>query len=250
MVSQRKKFLASYRSASVNLGVVVVLFSISPYIMGQAAQIQNQDDNSQMLTDATKGLASDDETERKTARVKLLGMGQAAIPMLLNLLQSLTPTIEVCPPGSNLPCQTGFRSVSNPKTRIRAEVISLLGQLHAVAAVPLLIKILGLYDIEGAGIRYWGPERDALIEIGSLAVPELLESLRMAEEKRQTIRLDDGSVATFLEIEIRILDVLGRIGDKRALEFFVKLKESNPNPYFQSSLKEAEERIKEKARQR
>jgi HEAT repeat protein len=228
--------------------LLVLLFPISLPFIAQTARIQNQDDNSHILTDAIKGFASDDEAERRTARATLLGMGQAAIPPLLSLLQSLMPTIEVCPPDSNLPCRTGFISVSTPKTRLRSEVIALLGQLRAVTAVPFLIKLLGLYDSEGAGIRYWGPERDALIEIGSLAIPELLESLRQAEEKRQTIRMDDRSVAPYLEIEIRILDVLGRISDDRALDLLIKLKESNPNPYFQSSLKEAEDRIKEKAR--
>jgi hypothetical protein len=226
------------------------MFPISFPCMAQMAQSQIHDNESQLLTDAIKGLASNNETERQTARTTLLSKGQAVIPPLLDLLHSLTPTMEFCPPGSSFPCYTGRRLVNNPKTQMRAEVIALLGQLRAVAAVPFLIKLLGVYDTEGAGIRYWGPERDALIEIGSAAVPQLLDNLRLAEEKRQSIRMSDGSVASYLEIEIRILDILGRIGDEGALEFLGKIKESNTNPYFQSSLKEAEERIREKARQR
>ena len=126
----------------------------------------------------------------------------------------------------------------------------MLGQLRAVEAVPTLIKILGLWDTRGLGKRHWGPEKVALIEIGAPAVPELLNTLRQAEEKRQTFRLDDGSVASYLEIQLRIVDILGRIGDERVLDLIEELKKSNDAPRFQSYLKEAEEMIKEKALQK
>jgi HEAT repeat protein len=237
---------------AINLGLIAPLILVSLPVIARSARDQKQGgtNNSQVLKDAIKGLASNDESERKAARVALLGLGQAAIPPLIDLLRLVTPNVKVCPPGSNLPCQTEFTIISNSETRMRSEVISLLGDLHAVAAVPLLIKIMGLWRSEGAGLRYWGPERDALIEIGSSAVPELLSSLRLAEERRQSTRLVNGSLAPYLEIEERIIDVLGRIGDEQALALFEELKASNPNPIFQADLKEAEERIKQKAQQK
>lgn len=245
--------MTSCRSVVVSIGLMAVLISMSLPVVVLSAQVQEPDKgkNSQLLSDAIKSLASDDQSERTVAMETLLRAGQRSIPPLLKLLQSLTPYVEVCPPGSNLPCRIGsrYRSDTNHKIRMQSDVISLLGQLHAVDAVPLLIRILGQFESEGAGFRYWGPEMIALIDIGSSAVPELLDSLILAEERRR-IPLDNGRLAPYLEIQARIIDVLGHIGDERALKLFEELKKSNTNPVFLSYLTEAEEKIKRKTQQK
>lgn len=233
------------------IGLIALLISTSLPVIVWTAQVQEQvDDNRQVLATAIKGLASDDELERTAARESLLRSGEQAIPPLLKALRSLIPNVEGCPAGSNLPCRTGFITNSSPKTRARSEIISLLAQLKAVTAVPLLIKMLSLWDSESIGVRYSGPEMLALIEIGSAAVPELLNTLRLAEERRSSVPLVDGSLAPYLEIEVRIIEVLGRIGDERALELFEELKKSNTSAAVQTRIKEAEERIKQKAHQK
>lgn len=242
--------MTSFGSVVVSIGLMAVLFPMSPPVVVRSAQAQEQHDgkNDKALTDAIKDLASDDQSQRGAAMETLLRAGQRAIPPLLELLKSLTPNVEVCPPGSNLPCRIGsrYRSDTDKQTRMQSDAISLLGQLHAVDAVPLLIRILGQFESEGAGFRYWGPEMIGLIDIGSSAVPELLDSLRLAEERRQSIPLDNGSLAPYLEIQARITDVLGRIGDERALKLFEELKKSNTSPFFLSCLADAEERIRQK----
>jgi HEAT repeat protein len=214
-----------------------------------SAHVQEHHDGkkSKSPTDAIKDLGSDDQSLRAVAYETLLRSGPARIAPLVELLKQLTPKIEVCPATSNLPCRIGSRLRSdNKRTRMQSDAIGLLGQLHAVEAVPLLIRILGQFESEGAGFRYWGPEMIALIEIGSSAVPELLDSLRLAEEMRQNVPLDNGSLAPYLEIQVRIIEVLGHIDDERPLMLFEELRKSNPNHAFLSYLSEAEERIRQK----
>ena len=244
--------MTSFRYVAVSIGMMAVLFPMSLPVV-RSAQVQEHHDrkNGEALTEAINGLASDGHSARAVAMETLLRAGQRAIPSLLKLLKSLTPNVKVCPPDSNLPCRIGsrLRSDTDKKTRMQSDAISLLGQLHSVDAVPILIRILGQFESEGAGLRYWGPEMIALIDIGSLAVPELLDSLRLAEERRQSIPLDNGSLAPYLEIQVRIIDVLGDIGDERALKLFEELK-SNTDLGFLSYLTKAEKRIGQKVRQR
>lgn len=123
----------------------------------------------------------------------------------------------------------------------------MLGHLHAVDAVPLLIKTLGLRESVGVGFRYSGPEKSALVEIGAGAVPQLIDSLRLAGDCRHGINWTSGIEPAYLEIEQRIVDVLGDIGDRRALPVLEELKKS-AKPIFVADLDEAIEKIREKSR--
>ena len=197
------------------------------------------------LKQALNRLASDNGTEREAAQATLLGFGQKSIPPLLDLLTSLTPQVKVCPPNSNLPCEmVTFLIESDSRRRLRTDVIFLIGHLHAVEAVPLLVKTLGLQDSEGAGLRYWGPEKSALIEIGALAVPELMDNLMLAENYRRSIMKGDHQGSAYSELEVRIIEILGDIGDQRSLLFLEEMKKNTTNQILDEYLKEAIETIK------
>src|SRR5262249_11490294 len=71
-------------------------------------------------------------------------------------------------------------------------------------------------------------------------------SLQLAEERRQSIRMDNGNLVPYLEIQARLVDILGRIGDDRALDVFEALRTSNSSLHFLSYLADAEERIRHK----
>jgi hypothetical protein len=231
----------------VRFGLIAILIS-APVASG-FTRLQKEEgrDHAKELTYALSALSSGTDLERTAARETLLGLGQSAIPPLLDLLKSLTPNVEVCPPGSNLPCRTGILVESNSRRTTRADVVSLLGQLHAVKAIPLLIKIMGLESSIGTGFRYSGPEKKALIEIGGPAVPELLDSLRLATERRRSFAPVEGVEHPYLEIEVRIVDVLGDIGDPKALLLLRELKES-AQPFLSGHLGEAIEKIMRKTR--
>ena len=221
---------------------VAVLSLHTPTVIGQTRSQQTNKDR--ILAAAMKGLSSSDELERSDAIVTLLNLGETAIPSLIDLVRELArwypPGTRVypCPEESLAACEEFHRS----QRRLRSDVIMLLGHLHAVEAVPLLIEIMELGESSALG-TYHGPEVGALIEIGKDAVPQLLEALRQAEERRQT---NVDSVPAANDSEEKIAMLLGNIGDARALPVLEELSLTLTRPIPKSIVETAIKEIKER----
>ena len=228
------------------IAVVAIALSLSvPTVPGQTRGQHTAKDR--ILAAAIKGLSSRDELERSDAIVTLFNLGKTAIPPLIDLVRDWAnkyPPNRIhapCPEGDYSECEEFYRIVE----RRRTDAIKLLGQLHAVEAVPLLIAIMGLEGSRPFG-WYYGPEQDALVEIGKEAVPQLLDEMRRAEESRQTSvdSLQANAVAD--KIEERIAMVLGNIGDPGALplleELSGKLTSLAPRSFVETAIREIKER--------
>ncbi len=94
------------RLTLVRFGLFAILISAPTASGFTRLQKEEGRDHAKELTYALSALSSGTDLERSAARETLLGLGQSAMPPLLDLLKSLTPNVEVCPPGSNLPCRT------------------------------------------------------------------------------------------------------------------------------------------------
>ena len=235
--------LGSWITIRFGLTLVLIVWTMPSADAFREREKQENGDNVKILRRALSGISSENDSERAATKATLLRSGQEAIPPLLELLKALTPDIDVCPPGSNLPCTTLIFAETATHRRTRTDVILLLAEIRAVDAIPLLIKTMGLEDSIGFGFRYSGPEKKALVKIGVLALPELLDSLRQAEERRRGITQNEGRGPSYLEIEVRIVDVLGDIGDDQELPALEQLKERTSNPIFVAAIKEAIDKI-------
>lgn len=149
---------------------------------------------------AIKKLWSEDAGIRDFGRAELLRIGPAAAEPLGSLLwdlvndcrprfaierenegrkaldESLAALRSKDPPFDHEAFEEVFRLAIN--ARLISDAISLLGELRAVEGIPILVRILERR--KGMGSEPAGLELDALIEIGSPAVPSLIKSIENA----------------------------------------------------------------------
>jgi HEAT repeat protein len=185
-------------------------------------------DSDPVLTSALKNLGSADEAVRYAAWDSVMTVGQPAIPSLMALLRAMPQPLPVC---SDAPADAVFDQTLNAlvfpcddaSIRQRSYVIGLLAKLRAAQAVPLLIKTMRLQMPEGL-FRYRCAELNALIEIGTTAVPELLKTLQEMQPEKAPANI-------FLVDEVRVIVALGEMGDPSSLEVLRQLSES-PNRFL------------------
>lgn len=222
-----------------------------------APRDQTSDDGDQMVGVLAR-LASKREGSRRAAIAKIVNLGSAAIPSLMNRLRELE-TLETDIPCTDevgkgdsrseqgipiMPCKELDRRL-NLLSRLRSDLIVLLGRLHAFEAVPLLIELTALQESEGIR-RYSGPELGALIEMGPPAVPKLIDAINEIEEDRSAPVRRFSATTTF-RIESRVAVVLGEIRDVSALPVLRELQRRNADEYLTPYLDEAIKKLTSKS---
>jgi HEAT repeat protein len=209
-------------------------------------------------------LWSSDHAHRRTAKRQLLKLGAAAIPPLLSLLQDINtyPRKARLPIGREVEARQALDHYQDypPEDlynleitgRLRDDAAALLGQLHAVEAVPILIAVLDR-QVEASFPRGLNTVMRSLAQIGPPAVPALIEEIENAASKAPSLVFRDqgdlsesGDRRRFDEknnqwdgrrevaiIRIRAALTLGEIGDARALPALEKLlhRTNEPLPF-------------------
>ena len=126
--------------------------------------------------------------------------------------------------------------------RLRQDVIDLLTQLRSEEALKAFIDYLYDYapGLESFGEPVCG-EMQALIEMRSLALPDIIEVLSTA--RHQAVRTRLNSTAEYyksIRFQRRLITVLGRIGDPKALPL---LEELASDEFLVTFVNEAERNI-------
>jgi HEAT repeat protein len=255
----------------------------TPSTLTQApAPVAGQDQAARELVDL---LWSSDQAQRRAAERQLLKLGAAAIPPLISLLQDIYtyPRKARFPIGREDEARQALGHYQDypPEDlydleitgRLRDDAAGLLGQFHAVEAVPILIAVLHR-QVEASFPRGLNRVMRSLAQIGAPAVPALIEEIENAVSKAPSLvfRDDDtpsesGGRRSFDEknnqwdgsrevaiIRIRAALILGEIGDERALPVLEGLlhQTSKPLPLEIESawVAHAIDRIREKSRSR
>ena len=203
-------------------------------IVGGQGQSPRDED---ALASAIKRLCSSSEKERQTAKDEIARFGRKAIPPLLSVLEVLSENLLGLSPksegreGSDSGFLLGLKEskcYTDPKLNweVNSDVCELLGQLQAVEAVPILLRIMD----ERETINHLGAvtfDMKALVSIGDPAVPQILEFFESADLRAESIKF--GGPQPSLEVQTRYKQghaatararaaiVLAEIGDIRAL---------------------------------
>jgi hypothetical protein len=79
----------------------------------------------------------------------------------------------------------GKRCLIDPKVNweVSADICDLLGRLHAIEAIPILLNIVENREVISR-VTTMTPEMQALVNIGSPAVPSVIEFFNSAESSR------------------------------------------------------------------
>jgi HEAT repeat protein len=198
------------------------------------AATQRKDRNQNWtLRQAIEMLSSRDEKTRSEAFYRILEFQEEAIQPLIAVLRYGGTTIECTNSDSESQSQTSagkeprlprcdseeVAEAAGQKHQALRWVMGLLGELHAVEAVPELVRQMFVenYDDLCCGREYRSPEIPVLVEIGPAAVPSLIEQL-MKVTTNPEIPEFSGFVID------QIIIVLGRIGDERALPILEELR--------------------------
>lgn len=226
---------------------------------------------------AMKKLWSPDESERVLGKEELFRLGPNAVPALLSLLEDIfaNPTRHHYPTGKEAEGRAALESFDRESLslkprltlqdltrfeitwRLKSDAFELLGRLRSVEAIPLLIRIMESRDRDNL-IEKIRPEMAALIELGSPAVPALLQSFVRAEETTSRITFgnpdtSEDSRRSYIEgetakIKNRTAIVLGEIGDAQALPLLTAfLKQEKKlgfdSPYVRRAIGEIKNRV-------
>jgi HEAT repeat protein len=238
--------------------------------------IQNDDD--QKAQDYVNQLWSADNSVRQSAKVNLLNLGHRAVLPLIKLLEDMTrnPTKPRYATSKEAEGEAAKRNIETIPVeqisdymmrlknleinwRLEQDACELLGKLKAEEAIPILIERMQTREEHSAAIRL-SDEMLALINIGTVAVPSLIEAIETAELKANsnyrpytTISLETEEVRT-REIkdktnrtQIRAIRTLGEIGDERALPILERLLEDKDNQSLKIFLEYAIGRISKKS---
>lgn len=256
----------------------VMLSCLLAYVLGHHVLSQESTENT-LASRAVRELWSADGPRRESAREELLRLGARAIPQLVALLDDIqshaVPRYETGKEKegaealklldkqpldqSNVKDYFLKRQSLDISYRLKKDCVELLGSLKAEQAVPLLIKEF----LPGISGTYGGEpttsEMQALVEIGTSAVPQLLEYLQSLEYYVPSVfsardasdtRRPERIKSTMQIVQARVAMVLGRIGDARALPALEELlRKAGDDGYAARYAGEALERIKQKSRQ-
>jgi HEAT repeat protein len=194
-------------------------------------RVQKQDQDIQAVA---AGLWSPDDAIRTKAKADLISMGAKATKYLINLLVDLAehragPHFAT---GKEVEGLEYWRNPSGPHRdaarfeitwRLIFDCMGVLAELKCGEAAPIIVEIMEERDHFDLA-ETMGPEHYALVKIGAPAVPTLIQAIENAEADAIAIYNDPKGwpgvgLAPDLAVRIRIraVNVLGEIGDKRAL---------------------------------
>jgi HEAT repeat protein len=245
--------------------MVLVCFLAFRTIQQQLSSAKHQDDARQIEIDAQRRqiasiiakLQSRDQSVVFRAQAELAEVGEGAITPLISILTDVTNQAakrpESVPSGSAPEPLERVDFDPDAKSRVENAVYETLGRLHATRAVPLLIAIIE-EDETNDMIQGMSPPMRALAQIGTVAVPQLIESIDRAkttalgsaelqgsnlteEERRRNLSWIEGG------IELRALLVLREIGDQRAIPVLERLQATSDNQFIVRQAREAIEKI-------
>ncbi|MEW6125660.1 MAG: hypothetical protein AB1757_01240 [Acidobacteriota bacterium] len=171
-------------------------------------------------------LSSENESERIIAKKKLIQLAEPAAKRLIAWLEGY-PIIEVD---------------KFVKPSVKNDVYEILGAIHSEEAIPILVKTMEREVPAGMEVGL-SPVMQALVEIGSPAVPHLITSIEAAE--KMIAASDSSKPLKELNriIQIRASLVLAEIGDKRALPVLQHLEQSVENDFMRNQIARAIEQI-------
>lgn len=136
--------------------------------------------------------------------------------------------------------------------RLREDTCELLGRLHAVEAVPVLIQAME-YEPSDSSWETMNAAMRALIEIGSPAVPEIIEAIETARSRAESTPYADGHPSEFFvktesaKNQARATMVLGEIKDLRALPVLEWLRNTSDSEWLIPYIERASVSIRERA---
>jgi len=230
--------------------ITLILIESLSY-QGVVAITIKREDSGRQIEIAIAKLWSSSESERESAKRTLLNKGKRSSKPLLVLLEDITDN-------------HGKKryAVGKEKTeeyeitwRLENDVVELLGKLHSVEAIPILIKLFwSRPEITSLGMY---PYMQALVSIGSSAVPKLIEVLNDAQsiavKAVERENLDNDKQQQWIDyktyrIQAKAILVLGEIGDRQAMPILSRLRSTTKNEdllfFIDQSLKQIEERNK------
>lgn len=231
-------------------------------------------------------LRSSDEEVRQAAKEKLLELGSQSVPYLVaaltGFLRQPGPLFAVGKEVEGMEADERLQSAYKTKDkqafdeaakqlsildiswRLRCDLIDLLVFLRAEEAVPILVKFIWSSNLRLGvatfGIVTFSWEEQALIRMGPVAVPKLIEVLEGAETIADSIGASDQSLnqikkkpiteQTARSIQIRAILLLEEIADARCLPVLRKLllesKDPKLIPYLRSAITTIEKNFVEK----
>ena len=224
------------RLHAVLLTIAVMAFALALPLFAGSSQVKNRALNSrgQDVRTVVSQLRSADPNVRKAAKEEVLRFGDAAIPALLEVLKLLVDNQNRLPALEQGPEELKKldREV-NAWTEVREDVCQLLVALRATEAIPLLIRNMEERRRDNV-FEKCRPDMETLVRFGESAVPGLIKSIEGAEATSARNQRPGGNrrEGTWISpdisavtIQIRAAEVLGDIGDIRALIILEKLGE-------------------------
>lgn len=239
---------------TVSVGFTIFLFAHSQETVINSREAVTEDD---AINKAIRGLWSARDLDRASAKDQILQLGRKSIPALIKLLEDVAnnpgPRFASGREEEGRHVWERVQSANFDKLdiheldalreveitwRLYRDALEPLGQLRAEAAVPLVVRLM---STDGPVLSKKNSEMQALVEIGSAAVPKLLEIIETSDE---ILASDDywlGADHEYAQgprkfrfvphfIKSRAAMVLGRIGDSSVL------------PALESALKRASDR--------
>ena len=250
---------------STKLFDVVLLFLLISFLIysglpssaiHQNAEKAYQDE----VADAMEGLWSPDQAERKEAKSNLIRLGDSATASLVSLLDDLMRDRR--PRFARIKSEKGETSNLGQTNleineRLESDICDVLSQTRSEQAFPTLIRLMWKPDGIGVG-QPINIAMQTLIEIGSPALPALLQAIDSAEELAMNDYKDGLTSGTekmrqaihdaIFKIQARSAIVLGRIGDARAIPKLQDIEESTNDGELRYFCRDAIKRIQEKKR--
>ncbi|MGH9827988.1 MAG: hypothetical protein ACREDR_32610 [Blastocatellia bacterium] len=235
----------------MNRALAIGLFALT---IGAAADSSRVAAQTRTVSDAEfdaelESLSSKDETTRRAAIARFIDQGHAVVPRLIESFRRI-PTAIPCTldPASDLADRQGLvpclseagDEILRLNLRKKTDIILILGTLRAVEAVPSLIDSLERQgdDISPFQTGRMRPEMWALVQIGSPAVPLLVQMLYQATSEAPV-----SCGATAVNAKFIITDILGEIGDAKALPLLADLQGRVDSEVFRNCVDKAIENI-------
>jgi hypothetical protein len=268
--------------------IILLVASLQPLLLSFVIPRQSDDEQ---LNAAIKQLFSANDNERHSATEKIIQFGSIATKPLISLLeQIIEKPSRFYPSGREKEgaaayerLQEAFRNGDNLTAerareehsklditfRLKGDIITLLGELKSEEALPILLRLMWR-DLEVEMISKrprWNNAMKALVNMGGIAVPTLIETLERAESLANSIeyndvQFSDGTGLTIQDqveknkrrIQTRAILVLGEIGDERALTALERMLQGdgdlleNQRVYVREAIEKLRDKIKRSAK--
>lgn len=269
----KKELLRRIAVAAVSVSIAAACIASVLLFAHDTSQNANMDDE---VEQAIKQLWSEDDVVRLEAKKKLIEYGSPVIKPLIALLEDLISNPHPrYVTGKESEGEEAMKQLREHREgslhddalarlmkisiggRLKTDVCELLGHLRAKEAVPILIRDLESQEISDM-IPGMTPVMHALADIGPEAVPQLIESLERAEATAASspaalsTESDTEAKARILKMEatriqVNIVLILEKMGDKRALPSLENLLNKSQNEFLTKLINKTITEIKAKA---